>query len=122
LVAALGDKAGSGDHAQLAGLMVLAAGGFVSPEAELALVKALTLDKREPRARYLTGLLFAQNDRPDLAFRVWQPLLAESNPDAPWVGPIRAGIEEVAALAGLRYELPPVKGPWHRRSPQHFDR
>jgi cytochrome c-type biogenesis protein CcmH len=111
LIAVLGDRAQSGDHAQLAGLMVLAAGGFVSPEAEAALVKALTLDRREPRARYLTGLLFAQNDRPDLAFRVWQPLLAESDPQAPWVGPIRAGIEEIAALAGLSYDLPPARGP-----------
>ena len=38
----------AGDHAQLAELMVLAAGGLVSPEAEAALVEALTLDQGEP--------------------------------------------------------------------------
>jgi cytochrome c-type biogenesis protein CcmH len=49
----------------------------------------------------------AQVDRPDAAFRLWRDLLEESMPGAPWVPPIRAGIEELAARAGVRYELPP---------------
>ena len=30
-----------------------------------------------------------QVDRPDAAFRMWDRLLRDSPPDAPWVGPIR---------------------------------
>jgi cytochrome c-type biogenesis protein CcmH len=102
-----GDAATAGDLAELAGLRVLAAGGFVSPEAEAALTRALALDGRNQVARYYTGLLFAQNGRPDLAFRLWRPLLTESPPDAPWLPPIRAAIGDIAALAGIRFELAP---------------
>jgi len=37
---------------------------------------------------------------------MWEPLLRESPPDAPWVGPIRAQMAEVAGAAGIRYTLP----------------
>jgi cytochrome c-type biogenesis protein CcmH len=46
--------------------------------------------------------MYAQQGRPDLAFPIWRNLLAESTPDAPWLGPIRLQIEEVAAMAGER--------------------
>ena len=84
----------------------MAANGFVSPEAEGALQKALELEPRNGPARYYTGLMYAQSGRPDLAFRIWRPLLAESLPNAPWVPPIRAQIEEVAQAAGIRYTPP----------------
>ncbi len=42
----------------------------------------------------------AQHGRPDLAYPIWRNLLAEMEPDAPWLDPIRLQIEDVAALAG----------------------
>lgn len=102
----LGERALASDHADLADLMILAAGGYVSPEAEAALDAALALDPANGAARYYMGLMHAQTGRPDLAFRAWRSLLAESTPDAPWTAPIEARIGDVARLAGVRFDLP----------------
>lgn len=101
-----GDKAEAADYATLAEMMVRAAGGYVSPDAEDALKQTLARDPRYPSARYFTGLMFAQNDRPDKAFRLMDGLLRDSPPDAPWVPAIRSQIEELAWRAGVRYTLP----------------
>ena len=111
LVALKGDQATAEDQAALAELMIMAAGGYVSPQAEQVLVRALTLDPRNGLARYYTGLMYAQIGRPDQAFRLWQPLLEESPPDAPWVTPIRAQLQRVAWAAGVKYDLPPAQAP-----------
>lgn len=100
-----GDAANARDLADLADLMIMAAGGYVSPEAETALHRALEINPNEGKARYYTGLMFAQNNRPDMAFRLWRDLLDQSAPSDPWVGPIRGQIEEAAAWAGVDYTL-----------------
>lgn len=96
------------DLADLADLMIMAAGGYVSPEAESALQRALERDPNEGKAHYYYGLMYAQSGRPDLAFRLWRDLLEQSAPNAPWVPPIRAQIEQAAAWAGVDYKLPPL--------------
>ena len=111
LIAVKGTQATAEDQTTLAELMIFAAGGLVSPETEQVLIAALKLDPRNAPARYYSGLMFAQGGRPDRAFALWRPLLEESAPDAPWVQPIRDQIEAVAAAAGVRYQLPAVKGP-----------
>ena len=107
LIQAKGDEASADDYADLAELLILAAGGYVSPEAETALSRALQMDPGHKVARYYSGLMFAQNDRPDLAFRMWRALLEGSAPEDPWVGPIRERIELLASAAGVNYTLPP---------------
>ncbi len=106
-----GDAATADDAAELAQLLISAAGGYVSPEAEAQLRLALTKDPRNGIARYYSGLMFAQVGRPDRSFALWRPLLDEGPDDAPWIAPIRAGIEDVANRAGIRYSLPDNKGP-----------
>lgn len=96
------------DYADLADLMILAAGGYVSPEAEAALGQALNRDPGNGTARYYAGLLAAQIGRPDQAFALWRVLLEESEPNDPWVAPIRDQLPEVASLSGERYQLPPL--------------
>ncbi|WP_417242838.1 c-type cytochrome biogenesis protein CcmI [Celeribacter sp.] len=103
-----GETATADDYADLADMMILAAGGFVSPEAETALSKALARDPQNGAAIYYTGLMFAQTGRPDMTFRLWNGLLDSSQPDAPWVPAIRGQIEAVAQAAGVRYTLPPL--------------
>ena len=102
-----GADAGAEDYADLADLKIMAARGYVSPEAEDALEAALRRDQGNQRARYYVGLMYAQNDRPDRAFRVWRVLLEQSEPDAPWVQPLRQELPRLAQMAGERYELPP---------------
>ncbi|MFN4128853.1 MAG: c-type cytochrome biogenesis protein CcmI [Paracoccaceae bacterium] len=106
IIAVKGAAATADDHAAHAELMIMAAGGYVSPEAEQALVRALEADPRNGTARYYTGTMFAQIGRFDRTFILWNRLLEESPPDAAWVAPIRSQIEEIAARAGVRYTLP----------------
>lgn len=107
LVELKGEAATSVDHALLAGLMTEAAGGLITPEAEAEIQRALQLDADNPQARYMIGLLQAQNGRPDRAFPVWAALLEETSPDSPWNQPIRQVIGEIAWLAGRPDYQPP---------------
>ncbi len=114
LIALKGEEATGEDHAALAELMVLAAGGVVSPEAERVLLRALELDPRNPSARYFLGLMLAQAGRPDRTFTIWRGLLEEGPQDAPWMAPIRGAIGELAWLAGEEGYQPPspaMRGP-----------
>ncbi len=116
LIALKGADATAADFADLGEMLVLAAGGYVSPEAEAAFDRALRKDPQNPIARYYKGLLNAQVGRPDIAFRLWRDLLEDSPPDAPWTGAIRAGLPELAMRAGVDYRLPaapdaPMPGP-----------
>lgn len=106
LIAAKGDSAGVDDHIGAAQAMIAAAGGIVSPQAEAQLQRALALDPNNGMARYFSGLLFAQTGRPDRAFALWQPLLADSPEGAPWIDPITQLLPEVADAAGIPYTPP----------------
>ena len=102
----MGADAGIGDRVALLDLQVMAAGGYVSPEAERTAAAILDADPRNGAALYYLGLQELQLDRPDRGFRIWRRLLEDSPPDAPWLPPIRAQIADVAARAGVRYTPP----------------
>ena len=110
-----GDAADAGDLADLADMMILASGGYVSPEAEAVLRAALEQDASNGAARYYWGLMMGQTGRPDVAFQIWDTLLRQSAPGDAWVAPIRAQIEDMASRAGANYLLPaeatPLSGP-----------
>ncbi|MBP7000923.1 MAG: c-type cytochrome biogenesis protein CcmI [Amaricoccus sp.] len=95
-----GAEATAEDVVGLAETMILATNGYVSPEAEALLTRALTLAPDDPAARYYSGLALLQGGRPDMTYSLWSRLLAEGPADAPWIPPIRAQMPEVAALAG----------------------
>ena len=75
LMGLLGDKAQPSDHTDLAEIMILAANGYVSPEAREALTISIRQNPRDGRTRYYSGLAMAQAGRPDVAFRFWNGLL-----------------------------------------------
>ena len=112
VMAILGDAASAGDLVDLAEMRIVAAGGYVSPEAEAALAGALALEPNNPAGRYYSALTLLQGGRPDVAYRIWSGLVAEGPPDAPWIAPARAGhgrggADGRPAAAGGR-------GPWPR--------
>lgn len=114
VVAILGDQAQGAEFAILAELMILAAGGYVSPEAEQALDEALRRDPQNGSARYYRGLMYAQGGRPDEAWPIWRRLVGDSLPDDPWLEPIYEQIERVSSLAGDPTpldQLPRPRGP-----------
>lgn len=106
-----GDTVQASDLTDYADMLILAAGGYISPEAEGALASALQIDPQNGVARYYYGLMLAQTGRQDRTFRIWNKLLTESSPDAPWVAPIRFQIEDIAMRAGVNYTLPPAPAP-----------
>lgn len=111
LMAVLGDSAKPSDYTDTGEIMILAAGGYVSPQAEAALVQALNRDPRDPRARYYSGLALAQTGRPDVAYRMWSALLEEGPEDAPWMPLIQSQIVQVARAAGIPLTTQTLPGP-----------
>lgn len=108
IISLKGDAATAEDYTDYAGMMILAAGGYVSPEAQRALEGALQRDPKNGAARYYAGLMMEQTGRPDVAFGMWQRLLADSTSDDPWTAQIRASIEDLAMRAGVNnFTLPP---------------
>ena len=98
-----GSEADAADWADYALLLVYAAGGYVTPEAEAALAEIAA-----PRPRERLGALpLRPPPRPDRAPRprlpLWAPLLEEAPPTRPGRLPIRDRIGEVAWLAGVDY-------------------
>lgn len=80
---------------------VAVADGTVTPEAERAFGRVLAASPGDPRARYYTGLAKLQGGRAREAVQAWFDLLSASPPDAPWVGPVRARLDEVAREARI---------------------
>ncbi|MEX0369986.1 MAG: c-type cytochrome biogenesis protein CcmI [Tateyamaria sp.] len=103
-----GNQAKSTDFSEYADLLVLAAGGYVSPEAEAILERTLALDPTDGPARYYYGLMMTQTGRPDTALRIWDQLLREGPADAPWIAPVAGQIEDIAARAGVAYAMPSI--------------
>ncbi|MDB6176456.1 c-type cytochrome biogenesis protein CcmI [Paracoccus sp. Z330] len=102
------DEASAQELMQLAALMMEAAGGLITPQAEEVLARSLQKDPSQPQARYLLGMLQLQNGRPDRAFPIWRDLLEAGPEDAPWIGPIRNSIPDLAWLAGEPNYQPPA--------------
>ncbi|MFZ9198455.1 MAG: c-type cytochrome biogenesis protein CcmI [Paracoccaceae bacterium] len=111
LLTVLADAATPDQRLFAAQILIAQAQGYVSPEAETYLIDVLRRAPDHGMARYLTGLMFAQNGRPDRAFELWQPLILEGPEDAPWVQAARADIETAAALAGIPFQMPHMPGP-----------
>ncbi len=107
-----GDEAGAEDYAYLLDLMVIATGGFVSPEAEAVIEQILRRDNQNLIALYYSGRMYAQTGRPDMTFRIWRRLHDLSAGDDPWMPEIRAALPELARISGEpRYTLPPRPAP-----------
>ena len=101
-----GEAVGASDFVTMAQMYITEADGYVSPEAEAALRRALRSDRTDPVARYFLGQMWLQNDRPDRAFGLWSQLLNEGPEEAPWIAPIRQSIDDIAWLAGVDYTQP----------------
>ncbi len=97
-----GDQAEAALYASMAEAMVLATGGYVSPEAEQAVGAALSRDKTLPAARYYAGLLMAQKGQIDDAVAIWENLKAETPGNAEWLGFLEDMLTEAKALRDRR--------------------
>ena len=92
-------------------VMVFAAGGYVSPEAENLILRLVNIAPENGAGQYYTGLTLAQTGRPDQAFPIWRRLLERGPQNAPWIPIIRQEISGLAAAAGVSYQPPGLPGP-----------
>ena len=102
-----GSTVTASDVVRLLDLMVAATAGSVSPEAERMALALLDQDPDNVAGKYYMGLLFAQTDRPDVAFRLWRQVV-DSGEEVQHVDLARNQIEEAAFRAGVDYDLPTV--------------
>ena len=106
-----GAQANADDYANLGVIMVYAAQGIVSPQAEAAFTEALIRTPTHPAARFYLGLMAAQVGRPDKTFPLWKALLDEGPDTAPWIPEITQNLQQIADAAGIPYQAPQAKGP-----------
>jgi len=80
---------------------VLAADGQVTPAAEAAFRKSVSLDPADPRARYYLAIARYQKGDKAGAMDDWVALLKSAPADASWDHQVRAFVEKVAAADGV---------------------
>lgn len=90
VIDALGTEAGAEDFNDLAVYMIGAAGGYISPEAEAVLSRALERDPDNRRTRHLSAIALLQAGRKAQAIRTWQQLLSEA--------PVRPSADEIRQI------------------------
>lgn len=73
----------------------------VSPEAKAAFERALTLDAKDPRARYFLGVQKDIAGQSQAAVDDWIALLKDTPAGAPWEADLRRTITQVSQKAGI---------------------
>jgi cytochrome c-type biogenesis protein CcmH len=84
------------------GEAVALSAGSVTPEAETAFAAALAGNPKDQAARFYLGEVYADRHQPERALELWQSLLAEAPPDAPW------RVELVSRMAMLKSQAGPA--------------
>lgn len=82
-------------------VLVMAAGGMVTPKARAAFTQAVAKDAANPMARYYLGLALFQEGNTSAALVIWIELARAAPAEAPWLGPLRQRIQRIAKDAGI---------------------
>lgn len=89
----LGDTAER--EADYGAALVMDANGVVTAEARAAFQRAVALGGEPPKVKFFLGLAAEQDGRRDDAEKIWQALALNAPADAPWLQPVRAGLERL---------------------------
>lgn len=111
VIAIKGPPATITDMQRLLDLLVVAAGGLVSPEAEDVIREILERENGNTAARYYLGALYNQTDRPDLALQFWRDIIENGDPGDFHIASARDQVSDAAFRAGVEYALPEARGP-----------
>lgn len=87
-------------HAGYGEALTGVANGTVTAEAKRAFDKAVSLNSREPRARFFLSLYKAQNGQEKAALDEWIALCNDGPADAPWQTDVRSRIRLLAIKLG----------------------
>ncbi len=85
--------------------LTMDAGGVVTPEAEAAFKAALSQDPKELASRFYLGLAYAARGENQKALALWQALLADAPPDAPWRTSL---VDHIASLSARSNAAPDI--------------
>jgi cytochrome c-type biogenesis protein CcmH len=88
-------------YASYGEVLTAGADGEVTQAAHDALIKALSLDRTEPRSRFYLGLEQAEKGNPRDAIAIWRDLSAGAPPDAPWLAMVKEQMAQVAQEANI---------------------
>ena len=78
--------------------------GTITPDAETAFRQALAGDPKDVAARFYLGQAYAQRRDTANALALWESLLADTSPDAPWR---QALVDRIALEKGATMQAPP---------------
>lgn len=81
-------------------MLVMAAGGIITPAAHNAFATVLASDPANAAARYYLSLADAQAGKAQEAVDGWAKLVADAPPGAPWLAMVRQRIADTARDAG----------------------
>ncbi len=92
-------------------MMILAANGYVSPEAEAATDAARNLDKANPLFIHYKALALAQRGETKAAYAFWKALLDNADASAPWIPTVHRHATQAAQELGLEPPASPAPTP-----------
>ena len=112
-VAELDPEAADADlYANMTEAMFMAAGGYMSPEAETIADKALAKEPGFHQAQFFKSIALAQRGELETAIEGWARMLKTAPPGATWIVQVQDNIRDAAAELGVE---PPAdlvpKGP-----------
>lgn len=87
-------------RADYAEALVVVAGGKVSDEALASFQAAVSRDGTLPKARFYLGLAAEQAGDKGKAQKIWEDLVADAPPDAPWLEPVKARLASLDPSRG----------------------
>jgi cytochrome c-type biogenesis protein CcmH len=85
--------------------LTLAAQGDVTPDAEAAFRASLAGDPKDVKARFYLGQACAERRDTAHALALWQSLLSDTPPNAPWRGIL---LDRIAVLSGMTQAQPNI--------------
>jgi cytochrome c-type biogenesis protein CcmH len=100
-------------QADLGEALTAAANGIVTTDAKVAFERALTLDPKESKARFYTGVAAQQDGKSDEAASIWRGMIADAPADAPWLESVRhalASLGQPTVPAGAVASTGPIAG------------
>lgn len=98
-------------YGDLVETMVLAANGYVSPEAETATDAAIALDRSDPRFIHYKALALAQRGETEAAYARWSALLDSADPSTPWLPMVYRHARQAAEELGVTLSIRTAPGP-----------
>jgi len=88
-------------YGEMVDTMVTAVNGYISPEAELVIDRALGFAPDDPRFRHYKALAHDQRDQPERALMLWTAMLQDAEPGALWVQMVYDNAARTAESLGM---------------------